>query len=531
MAEIAIGTASAEIAQGGKASRSLGLLAVTVFTVSSVSLAYAGFFPFSYAAGMFPGANLFGIVTVAVGVGLLFAYIYAAIGAAVPRFGADYLVASRVLPPPLAFASSWSMVVYFGLLGGSLVASIPSQWLPMFLGMLSGLTGREELAAPIPWLTAPSGIAATGTVCVVILFLFMMMPPRVTQRVLLVGLVLTILAWAVIYFQFGFAASADFPAMWDTFFGSGSFFEHLNRAHQQGMVADYSFQRTLLAGLTLGLWIIFGHTNVVVFSREVRNPEKNLLRGIGLGLLIFWLVLGIGTLLVQRVIPLEWLAAESTLMQSGALDAQPWIMLYGMVLNPNPLFTGIIGIGWVFSILNLAHTVLYSANSEIVAWAQDQVMPKEIAFIHPVLNSPLIALLLVCILAILGVVDASLYGDLLMRYNPLYMMAFVLVLPTLGMALMPFLRRDLFEKAPAFVRAKIGPLPLVTLAGVVGVAYLGWSVWMNSALRIFGGLSTPTIIVFLLMFGSGILWFLGRMALLHNSKVNISTLFKDIPQD
>lgn len=534
MADIAIGPAGAEKVQAGSTTgtlkRSLGLSSVVVFTVASVSLAYGGAFPYSSATGVWPGANLFGVITVAVGIGLLFAYVYSAMGAAVPHFGADYLVASRVLPPPLAFASSWSMVLFLGLLGGSLIASIPSQWLPTGLRLLSTITGREEILLPIAWLTSSSGIATLGSVAVVVLFLLMVLPPRVTQRVLLVGVILAVLAWGVIYFQFGMANAAQFPEKWDGIYGEGSFLDHLLRARQGGLMMDYSMNRTLMAGLTLGLWIVFGHTNVVMFSREVRSPEKNLLRGISLGLLIIWLVLGIGALLIQRVIPLEWLAAESMLYQSGVTEALPFVLVYGAVLNPNPILTGLVSIAWIFSVLNMAHTVLYTANSELVAWAEDLVIPKEVAFIHPVLNSPLIALLLVCILAVIGVIDTSLHGDLLMRYNPLYIMAFVLIIPTLGITLMPFLRRDMFENAPGFVRAKIGPLPLITLAGLVALVYLGWSVWMNASLRNFGGIGAPTITMFGLMFGSGIIWFIGRMALLHSRKEDISKLFKGIPR-
>jgi hypothetical protein len=32
------------------------------------------------------------------------------------------------------------------------------------------------------------------------------------------------------------------------------------------------------------------------------------------------------------------------------------------------------------------------------------------------------------------------------------------------------------------------------------------------------------------MFGSGIIWFIGRMALLHSRKEDISKLFKEIPR-
>ena len=535
MAEIAIGPAGAENVQAGsktfKVTRSLGLSSVIVFTVASISLAYGGSFPFTTVAGVWPGANLFGVITLAMGIGLLFAYIYAAIGASIPHFGADYLVASRVLPPPLAFASSWAMALFYAVLGGSIIASIPSRWLPVSLQLMSTLTGREEMLSPIAWVSSANGIATLGSFAVAVLFLLMMLPPRITHRVLLAGLVLCLLGWVIIYFQFGFATSADFLTGWDKIYGSGSFMNQLQLGRETGMFADYSIERTLMAGLTLGLWIIFGHTNVVLFSREVRNPEKNLFRGMSLGMLIFWLVVGLGVMLVQRVIPLEWLAAQSTLFLSGAADAHPWIFVYSAVLNPIPLLVGFVIAAWIFSILNMALTLLYTANNALIAWAEDNVIPREVAFIHPVLNSPLIALLLTCTVAVFAVVKAALQGGLMQNFVPVYMVAFLLIVPTLAISLMPFLRRDIFERAPGFVRAKIGPLPLITLAGLLGIGYLGWNIWMNSASRISGGIDMQTLRTIGLLFGSGLLWFFGRMALLHNQKVDISKMFKEVPQE
>ena len=535
MAEIAIGPAGAENVQSGsktfKGTRSLGLSSVIIFTVASINLAYGGTFPFTSAAGVWPGANLFVVITLAAGVGLLFAYLYAAIGACIPHFGADYLVASRVLPPPLAFASSWAMALFYAILGGSIIASIPSRWLPVGLNLLSTLTGREELLSPVAWVSSANGIATLGSLAVVLLFLLMMLPPRITHQVLLAGLVLCLLGWVIIYIQFGVATSADFLTGWDKFYGGGSFMSQLDLGRQTGMIVDYGMERTLMAGLTLGLWITFGQTNVVLFSREVRSPEKNLFRGMSLGLLIFWLVVGLGVLLVQRVIPLEWLAAQSILFQSGGSDANPWLFVYSAVLNPIPLLVGFVIAAWIFSILNMALTLLYSANSALIAWAEDNVIPREVAYIHPALNSPLVALFLICTVAVVAVVKAALQGGLMQNFVPVYMVAFLLIIPTLAIALMPFLRRDIFAQAPGFVRVKIGPLPLITLIGLLGIGYLGWNIWMNSASRVSGGIDLQTLGTIGMLFGSGLLWFFGRMALLHNRKVDISKMFKEVPEE
>src|SRR5512133_1215404 len=81
----------------GSITRETGFLAVFIFSLSSIGLAYSGLLPFSAVAGIWPGSSLVGMLTVALVLALVHAYTYAVIGTIAPRYGADYVVASRVL--------------------------------------------------------------------------------------------------------------------------------------------------------------------------------------------------------------------------------------------------------------------------------------------------------------------------------------------------------------------------------------------------------------------------------------------------
>src|SRR5512146_2793711 len=136
MAEMAVQPAAGEAERLSRKSiplaREIGFWAVAVFAFSSMGLGGGGLLPFSTFAGMWPGANLAGAIAVGVVVLLIYAYVFAVIGAVAPHYGADYVVASRVISPPLAFASSLALVLFLSLTGGVIITHAAQNIIPMF---------------------------------------------------------------------------------------------------------------------------------------------------------------------------------------------------------------------------------------------------------------------------------------------------------------------------------------------------------------------------------------------------------------
>ena len=92
--------------------RTIGVFGAMVFGVHCISLSSSGLIPFSWVDGVWPGSSIIGVVTVAMFFCLFHAYTYAVIGATMPRSAADYTLASRTLSAPLAFAASWTLVIF-----------------------------------------------------------------------------------------------------------------------------------------------------------------------------------------------------------------------------------------------------------------------------------------------------------------------------------------------------------------------------------------------------------------------------------
>ena len=253
--------------------RETGFWAILVFVISSIGLGYSGQLPFSTLASIWPGGNLAVMIAVAAIFFLLYAYTFAAIGTLVPRFGADYVLASRVINPPLAFVSSWILVLFLGLWGGGLVAWIGKSLVPMLTQALSLVTFDKELLSIGDWAASPNGMVTLGTLGVVLIFLMLIFPPRVTHWVLLAGVVITVGAWLYMGYLFATAAPNAFQAGWDHLMGEGGYLEHVLAARSQGLKMDFSTGSTMIAGLVASLWLFSGSCTPSLLCPGGRGTE------------------------------------------------------------------------------------------------------------------------------------------------------------------------------------------------------------------------------------------------------------------
>ena len=128
--------------------RTIGIFGAMVFGVHCISLSSSGLIPFSWVAGVWPGSSIIGVLTVAMFFCLFHAYTYSVIGATMPRSAADYTLASRTLSAPLAFAASWTLVIFSAMVAGSLIAWIPKTAFPVLfhtMGIVMNNPGIHQL--------------------------------------------------------------------------------------------------------------------------------------------------------------------------------------------------------------------------------------------------------------------------------------------------------------------------------------------------------------------------------------------------
>ncbi len=517
--------------------RTIGVFGAMVFGVHCISLSSSGLIPFSWVAGVWPGSSIIGVLTVAMFFCLFHAYTYSVIGATMPRSAADYTLGSRTLSAPLAFAASWTLVIFSAMVAGSLIAWIPKTAIPVLFRTMGIVTGNQGFVDFATWAVTPVGIVLIGTICTVITFVLMILPTRTILRILEVGFFLGLLAWAVLYFQLGTAAKDAFPAAWDKFMGAGSYEGRIALAVQNGMVINPNAGMMTLAGLIMGFWIFYGYYIPTFFAGEVKQAESTLISGSWASLIVTWAIFVVAALLLQRLVPLEWIAAESYLSNAGVSDANPmpWITFYAAILKPNMILLWIVAIAWIYTLINLAQTYFFYCSRIIFAWSFDRLIPEKVCYIHPTLNSPIVAIAIITLIAEVGVLDASgwLWPGSVMgaQLNFVFFAVCTQLVPVLAMTLFPFTKPDLFENASAFVKRKVGGIPLITIIGGITMAYLLWMIIASFLYPAVGGRIGPgtlgTLFGFII---SGLaVFYIARSYRMSKEGIDINWTFQSVP--
>ena len=517
--------------------RTIGVFGAMVFGVHCISLSSSGLIPFSWVAGVWPGSSIIGVLTVAMFFCLFHAYTYAVIGATMPRSAADYTLASRTLSAPLAFAASWTLVIFSAMVAGALIAWIPKTAIPVLFRTMGIVMNNQSYLQFADWSVTSIGIVVIGTICAVITFITMILPTRTILRILEVGFFLGLLAWVILYFQLGAAAKDAFPAAWDKFMGAGSYAARIDLAKANGMVINPNVAIMSLAGLIMGFWIFYGYYIPTFFAGEVKQAENTLISGSWASLLSTWAIFVVAAILLQRLVPLEWIAAESYLSNAGVAEANPmpWITFYAAILKPQVILLWIVAIAWVFTLINLAQTYFFYCSRIIFAWSFDRLIPEKVCYIHPTLNSPIIAIAIITLIAEIGVLDASgwLWPGSVMgaQLNFVFFAVCTQLVPVLAMTLFPFTKPDLFENASAFVKRKFGKVPVITIVGAITLAYLLWMIIASFLYPAVGGrIGTGTLGTLAGFIISGlIVFYAARAYRMSKEGIDINWTFQSVP--
>ena len=534
MAEVTAPTPRLFVRKTSGLIRTIGVWGALAFGVHCISLSSSGIITFQWVPSLWPGASIIGILTVSALFCAMHAYTYSQIGAAAPRAGADYTLASRTLHPLLAFPASFALVLFSGLVAGSLIAWIPTVALPAFL-QASGILYDQSWAVSFAgWSGTPTGIVVIGTIGVLITLISLMFPTRTVVKVLGLGLILGLVAWAVILLSFATGSRDTFVANWNRFVPNGLFEQVLPTAREHGIEFTRGFGTTTLAGLIMGFWVFDGYYIPTFFAGEVKEAPRTLLWGAWGSLFTTWFVFALGAFLLLRSVPQDWIAAQGYLYTVGpeGFDTFPFVTFYASMMQPNVLFFLIMAVGFIYTLINLAQTYFFYCSRIIFAWAFDRIVPEKLAYVHPETGSPRVAVLLVAILAELGVLASAYYSVLFVQFNFVFYAAITMIVPIVAAIAYPYRKRELWEAGAGHVRSTIAGVPTMTLVGIGTLIFVLWlvaSVFIYPAVGLGENVDT-VLLTFAAIVATGVVIFIAaRSYRMRREGIDIMATFQEIP--
>jgi amino acid transporter len=531
-----------ELAFARKASglvRGLSLYDAFGVGLNTVQPIWSIWYLFLIGLGLFSGANLIlAIGIAAVMVGVFGPLVWGILGGSMPRSGGEYIYNSRVLSPVIALGASFAQVVavtYWSFIMTTWI-SVPS------LSMLAeymGWNGMQE------FVTGKYGIFTIAIVADVLVFLMLAFGMKVFARIQKPVVAIGVIGPVILALALTFASKADFVNDWNALAAQydsldyASFIAAAGDAAGAPMPTTWNWADTF--GALSGAFALFIYTYVVSYvGGEVKRPTRTImLANYG----VIWISVAIAVWTVwafYRLVDFQFLSAAAFNDLNGTVEG--YNLPYSSSYFTLSWIAG--GQSWIVavaasltflltSLLGMAVNLMVVARAAF-AWGMDRVGPRWFTDVSPRFASPIKAYAFFTVVIIVGTIIYNLVlTDQLAGLTAAGMQLVSVFLVTgLSAVLLPYRKkvRAVWDASPYSAWTLAG-LPIVTIAGVVYVAFiciLMYFAFLDSTTRDITG---KNLIVFAAAWAAGIIWFYVFRARSAKSGIDLDVTYGELPPE
>ncbi|MCL6444906.1 MAG: APC family permease [Alicyclobacillus sp.] len=482
---------------------------------------------FAWAPYVFPGANLGVAFLIATPLSLVFGLLYGFFSMAMPRSGGDYVWVSRTLSPPVGFAVNFFLTVLILSWGALNAELIPSMFLPPLLYAI----GLKSWIAP---LTTHAGTFLIGTLCVVVYTAIMCFGIRKIAK-LMKWLFWIVLAGTVVWLLLLWTGShVQFVDLLNKSWGV-DYNQFLSQAEQLGFKNVSSGKNSLYA-VIYAFQMFMGFQMVGYFSGEIKNASRNTVRAI----LFQWFVGAVLLLAISfgvyHYYGSEFMGAIAYIFGTSpkhyTLPLPGYLTSLALLLSSSPIVHVVMSLCFLSTIIWIIPTTWVYASRNIFAWSFDRIMPEKLSEVNEKLHSPVNVTILVGVLVeiLLALTIYTNWWGYLVNLVGVMVICFFIV--ALAGVVFPYVRKDMFEKAPGIVQKKIFGIPLFTIVSALTalvMAYVGYISWTVPSIS--GGVTWSSLIsslmVFLIAFP---IYYLAKWIQAHKG-IDITLGYKEIPPE
>lgn len=475
-----------------------------------------------WALQLFPGVNLAVTPLIAIPISIIVGVFYAMFSAVMPRSGGDYVWVSRVVHPAVGFSINFFFFIVLLQVAGSYIP-----WFQSGLGSLLGIMG-----VPTAFVGTPGFGLLAAVVIYVVFGLVISRGAKFTSRVLLV-LFGIILVGVIAYVASLLGSGADkFKAAYDLANGAGAYQAVIDAARASGTPTGFTVQATLL-GLSMTFINFLGFNTSIYMSGEIKRVEKAQMVAIVGGIIVFglvtWLVYqatywGMGAAFLQAA------AVTDKVNPSLAVSGLPNFLALLPYATSSRVLQGLATLGWTTMTLAAILTYVGICVRLVFAWSFDRVVPTGLSNVDRRTGVPIPALVVVAVVAIaLQLVWVYTTLASYFAYIVFGWMVMQAVVAVAGLVL-PRVKKDVFQAAPGFVQAKVGP---VYWLQILAAATLVFSVWLGYASispTMVGALDPKVLLFTFGIFAAGLVIYLVS-DLYHRNRIPLALSFRELPPE
>ncbi len=444
---------------------------------------YIGTIPFFPDANVWEGIVICGIFTA------FLAVVYAGLASAMPRTGGDYVFQSRTLRPWFGFATVAMMIITFFCQWQALAG-----WLTSILGMYPLVTGlgvtmdNATLISAGLWFATPWGITITSWIFSTIAALVLIKSFRwfvQIQWVMWYGFLMSFVIMIVLFF---ITPTSDFinrfnhaAALVNSLPAADYYHQVITNAGPLGFspATTITFASTLLVvpvALTSLGWVGYAQEQAgeIQGAQSLRNQ---MFINFGGGM-VSMVMMAILAAVMLGSVDQNWLGANALLAANNKALLPPYFSTLAMVLTDNPVILFLMIIGILLNAIQIVFNVIVGWTRVAVAMSIDGVLPKFVSKVSPRTHTPVNAHIIFLILG--GFVFSAVYN--LVPGYILYTLAVTAVATVMyigtavGGAVFPWTRKEVYRTAP-ISKYRIGPIPVITICGVIAAAFSAWMLY------------------------------------------------------
>jgi amino acid transporter len=491
------------------------------------------FFWIVFASAGYPNANLVTTVGIGVLINVGVGFVYWMLASAMPRSGGDYVFVGRIFHPSIGFATNLVFTVVFITWAGYFAYYFAVFGLPMMFTAWAIAGGGGNAAAWSNTITSSLNLQfEIGAIILIAVILISLLPTKWIFRTTIGIFAVTAVIYVIMIGLMLTTSQGTFQAHYDAINGVGAY---ASVASASSGADSITVSGTFL-GIVFTMLSFIGYANSSYYGGEIRG---NATRTQGLAIfgapLIFAALIAI---LYQTTYDtfgrafiigsaFNWFGAGTPF----AATPSPLVLAAYLISNPYLAAFLAFGLPLTFFAFSLIYFIVPTRN--LFAWSFDRILPSAFTRVSKS-GVPFVTVLLLAIASFVAL-WAGVYENIFayLSYSN-FGFWFAVGIVCLAGALFPFLRKELFAKAPRIVRARVGVVPVITIVGVAS-----WiAAWFVSYAASTGQYIEPTgpynyfYLLFLpIVFGIGLLIYGISWAIQRSRGVPIELIGKELPPD
>jgi amino acid transporter len=485
---------------------------------------------------LFPNGNMvLSVVLCALITSITLAYVYAQLSGAMPRAGGDYVFVSRIIHPMAGFMLSWSQTIWFFFWIGFNAWAPAAFVIPTVLGIMGTVFDMQVLLDYAAWISTPVGMIVTGSIINLAFTLMLIFGSAAYFKWQKWSFVFAALS---IFIAVGllFIKGGNFQANWDVFVKSAGglrYTEVLAKAKELGF-GGRSGGFSLLATISMmpfAFWSVGYCQGSAQIGGEVKSaPRTQFISMVG-AVLINGAVLAIMGWALIRVAGIDFLASLGFL-SNGHSDAlglpiEPFYNLLASILTTSPVLIILIGIGYLAWAINGTPLSMMQATRYMMAWSFDRLAPEKLGEVNPKTHSPVYGIILCAIMGEVSLIILT-YVSMASLLSALVAQIIAFILVAFAAIFFPYRLKGVYNNSS---KREVFGIPLITIAGIGTVLYLGTMLFIFLKFSAFGANSLTSLSISGGIFVLGFIYYLGYKQYQKSRGLDISLVFKEIPPE